>query len=132
MDFFIQQGLSSTCEKTVTKDDTAVRYGSGKVEVFATPALVALIENTCLSCVDLHLPMGYTTVGTEVSVSHLKATPVGMKVRCEVKLEKVEGKKLYFSATAFDECGIICNGTHTRYIVDVERFMENTRKCEKK
>ncbi|MFD3155554.1 thioesterase family protein [Haloimpatiens sp. FM7330] len=124
MDFNIKEGLNCLIEKKVTQNDTAVKFESGTLQVFATPGMIALMENTSKNCVDLHLPCGYTTVGIEVRIRHIKATPIGMKVKCEAKLVKVEGKKLYFNVTAWDEIGKIGIGTHVRYIVHEKEFME--------
>lgn len=125
MEFNIMEGISSVMEMTVTENDTASKYGSGDLEVFATPAMIALMENTAKSCVGLHLPCGYSTVGIEVNVKHVKPTPLGMKVRCEAVLTKVEGKRLYFKVEASDEKGKIGEGTHTRYIINSKDFMKN-------
>lgn len=127
MDFIIQEGLTAISTKMVTSNDTAIKYDSGNVEVFATPGLISLIEKTCRNCVDLHLPVGYTTVGIQISASHIKATPVGMKVRCEAKLEKVDGKKLFFTARVWDEVGLISESSHERFIVNVDKFMDKAR-----
>jgi predicted thioesterase len=125
MEFIIDQGISLTLEKTVKKEDTAARYGSGLVEVFATPAMIAFMEQTSLELVQPFLPEGYNTVGTDVCVKHSKASPVGMKVRCKATLDRTEGKKLFFSVTAWDENGKIGEGTHTRYIICTEEFMKS-------
>lgn len=124
MEFNVKEGITSTIETCVTENDTARKIGSGNLDVFSTPAMIALMENTSKSCVDLHLPYGYTTVGIEVSIKHLKASPVGMKVRCEALLTRVEGKRLFFSVEAWDEHGKIGEGIHTRYIVNSDDFMK--------
>ena len=124
MEFQIAAGMTYSFEKTVRKTDTAAFLGSGLLEVFATPAMITLMEGTALQLVLPHLPEGFGTVGTEICVKHLKATPLGMKVRCEARLEKAEGKRLFFSVVAWDEEGKIGEGTHTRYIVNTGEFMK--------
>jgi fluoroacetyl-CoA thioesterase len=124
MDFAIKEGLTHIEEMTVSRNDTAASYGSGLVEVFATPAMIALMEKTALKTVTDHLPEGYNTVGIEVCVRHLKATAVGGKVSCEAILERVDGRKLHFSVIARDEKNIIGNGTHVRYIINEKDFMD--------
>jgi fluoroacetyl-CoA thioesterase len=124
MEFEIKTGIINTIEKIVEQKDTARNYGSGLIEVFATPAMIGLMENTAQSSLKSYLPEGYVTLGIEINVKHIKATPVGMKVSCESKLVKAEGKKLYFELNAWDEKGQIGSGTHIRYIVNAEEFMK--------
>jgi len=123
----LREGLSAVIEKVVSENETASRYASGAIEVYATPAMIGLMENTAKSAVDLHLSYGDTTVGVEVNIKHLKATPVGMKVKCEAIVEKLEGKKIYFTIKAWDEKGLIGEGTHVRYIVNTAKFMEKLK-----
>lgn len=122
MEFTIREGLQHVAEKVVTADDTASKYGSGLVEVFATPAMVGLMENAAMSAVLPHLPPGYGTVGTAVCVTHVKATPVGMKVWGAATLVKVEGRRLQFEVAARDEQGEIGRGTHERCVVDMAKL----------
>jgi len=123
-------GVSALKETVVSDRDTAANYGSGSIEVYATPAMIALMENTAKDCVDLHLPLGYTTVGIEINIKHIKATPVGMKVKCEAILDRVEDKKLTFKVEAWDKKGKIGEGTHLRYIVNAEEFMNRVKNKE--
>lgn len=100
-----------------------ITYGSGLVEVFATPAMIALMENTCYKSVMEFLPEGYGTVGTKVDIVHIKATAVGKKVSCKSELIEIDRKRLVFSVKAFDEDGEIGSGIHERFIINVEKFM---------
>ena len=124
----IKPGLIRIEEKTVKEEDTAAAYGSGLVEVFATPAMIAFMEHTAMHCVKELLPEGFSTVGTHVNVNHSKATPVGMKVSCKAKLIEVDGRKLVFEVSAKDEEGEIGSGTHSRFIIDEQKFMEKFKK----
>ena len=128
MEIIINKGIKGYKEQEVTHKDTAKSYKSGLVEVFATPAMIALMENTAYSSVNDFLPKGFATVGTQLNIEHLKATPLGAKVWCESVLEAQEGKKLIFSVIAYDETGIIGKGTHERFIIDIEKFMEKLNK----
>ena len=109
-------------EQTVTPDLTAARIGSGLVEVFATPMMVALVEQTCLESVLPYLDEGQGTVGTLVNVTHSAATPVGMRVWCDSELVEVDRRRLVFSVKAYDECGLIGEGRHERFVIDSAKF----------
>ncbi|MDR1022122.1 MAG: thioesterase family protein [Prevotellaceae bacterium] len=122
MELTLKEGLQYIADKIVTEEDTASRYGSGLVAVFATPAMVGLMENAAMNAVLPHLPQGYGTVGTSICVAHSKATPVGMRVWGVATLVKVDGKRLQFEVAAKDEQGEIGRGTHERCVVDVEKF----------
>lgn len=126
MDFSLKPGMTAQVEKIVTEDDTAVKFGSGGVKVFATPMMIALMENAALSSVDPHLPEGYATVGLSLNVKHIAATPVGMKVHAKAELTGIEGKRLTFKVEAFDEREKIGEGAHERYIIELSRFLERT------
>jgi fluoroacetyl-CoA thioesterase len=124
MEFDLKTGITYTAEQKVEPKDTAAQYGSGLVEVFATPAMIALMENAALKTVLPYLGEEHNTVGFEINVRHLKPTPVGMHVECTATLTEVDGKKLVFKVEAKDEEGIIGEGTHIRYIINSKRFME--------
>ena len=112
----------------VTADKTAAAMGSGDMEVFATPAMVALMENAAMLAVAGQLAPGTTTVGTRMDVAHLKATPVGDHVTARAELESDDGRKLTFRVEAFDSVGMIGQGVHERYRVDRERFLSKLQK----
>ena len=124
MEFDLKTGITYTAKQKVEYKDTATQYGSGLVEVFATPAMIALMENAALNTVLPYLGDDHNTVGYEVNVRHLKPTPVGMQVECTATLIEVNGKKLVFKLEASDEEGKIGEGTHTRYIINSKKFME--------
>ena len=119
----LRVGLTASVSTEVTEGNTAIAYGSGGVKVFATPAMIGLMEKAALSCVDPVLPAGMATVGTKVEVSHLAATPVGMQVRAQAELLEIDGKRLVFRVEAYDEAGLIGEGKHERFIIDLERFI---------
>jgi predicted thioesterase len=121
----ISIGIEGEKQIVVTLEKTATAYGSGTVDVFATPALIALMEHTAMESVSHLVPEGFITVGTEVSVKHFKATLPGQVVNCNSKLILAEGSKLVFEVSASDESGLIGKGTHTRYIVDKQKFIDN-------
>ncbi|MEE4178105.1 MAG: thioesterase family protein [Bacteroides sp.] len=120
----LKPGIKGKSSLKVTPKDTAEAYGSGIVAVFSTPAMIGLMENTAHLSVQPFLEEGFITVGTEVNIRHIKATPVGMTVTAECELLEVEGNKLSFRVSAYDEKGQIGMGTHTRYVVHAESFLK--------
>lgn len=116
-------GMTGRADTVVVPENTASAVGSGLVPVFATPMMIALMENAAVNAVSPELEEGQGTVGTHLSVSHDAATPLGMKVWAEATLTQVEGKKLIFSVAAFDEVGPIGCGTHERFVITVDRFL---------
>ena len=125
MEIKILPGIKHHEEIIVAENHSALAFGSGSVDVFATPAMIAFLEKTALNSIQSILPVGYTTVGTEVKIKHLKATPIGKQVRSDSYLKSVDGKKLLFELHAWDDKGMIGIGTHTRVIVEEKVFMEN-------
>lgn len=123
----LQTGIKGHKEQTVTPAMSAARVGSGLVDVFATPMMVALVEQTCYESVLPYLDEGQGTVGTLVNVSHLSATPIGMRVWCDSELVEVDRRRLVFSVRAYDEAGLIGEGSHERFVIDTERFMEKLK-----
>lgn len=120
----METGICGVQTIVVTEQQTAKHLGSGELAVFATPCMIALMENTAYRSVQPYLEPGQGTVGTLLNVKHLAATPVGMEVRCETKLIEVDRKRLVFEVKAFDACGLIGEGVHERFIVDNQRFMQ--------
>lgn len=123
----IQIGIKGRLEQTVTPEMSAARVGSGLVDVFATPMLVALVEQTCYESVLPYLDDGQGTVGTLVNITHTSATPIGKRVWCESELTDVDRRRLVFSVKAYDEAGPIGEGTHERFVIDTEKFMEKLK-----
>lgn len=119
----LEKGLSFTARTVVTDKNTAAAVGSGDMAVFATPAMAALMENAAMSAVAGYLPAGSATVGSEISITHIKPTAVGAEVSATAVLAAVDGRKLTFNVCAEDPDGPIGEGIHVRYIVDRDRFM---------
>lgn len=120
-------GLSYTSTTIVSNTNTALTLGSGDMDVFATPAMVALMENAAMNAVAPHLEQGQTTVGTEISTTHIKASALGATITATAILTAVDGRKLTFSVTACEGDTLIGTGTHTRFVVDRERFMSKLK-----
>lgn len=120
-------GLTGTASVTVTDDLTAAALGSGNVNVYATPALIALLEAAAINALSRHLDEGQTSVGTRLDVQHTAATPVGMMVTAAATLKEVDGRRLVFEVSASDEIESIGSGTHERFIVTHDRFEQRVR-----
>lgn len=119
----MEAGIRNEKKVVVTDDLTASKVGSGLLPVYATPSMIALMENTCAESIQPYLPEGEGSVGVAVDIKHIAATPVGMTVRCESLLKEVNGKKLVFEVNAYDEKGLIGTGIHKRAIINNEAFM---------
>ena len=117
----LKEGITGHQETIVTVENTAKTMKSGTLDVFATPAMIALMEQTAYESVAGELEEGYGTVGTMLNVKHVSATPLGM-VTCESTLTKIDGRALTFEVKAFDERGLIGEGIHERFLVQNEKF----------
>ena len=122
----LEIGMTLTLTTTVTEDKTARAMKSGTLDVFATPAMIALMEETAYKTVADSLDEGMGTVGTYLAVKHLAATPLGMTVTCKAELVEIDNRRLVFKVAAYDEAGIIGEGDHERFIVQNEKFMAKT------
>lgn len=120
-------GLSNEKTDIVSNTNTAIHYGSGTLPVYASPAMFALMEGTAAESIEDKLPVGMSSVGIDLSVKHSSATPIGMKVRAVSELVEIDGKKLTFHVTAFDEKGQIGEGTHERFIISSDKFLQKTQ-----
>lgn len=123
----LESGIRHHKEIMTNESHSARSYGSGLVDVFSTPAMIALMENTAVESIQHLLPEGKTTVGIEINVKHLKATRIGEKVTGESFLKEINNNRMVFEVHAWDETGMIGIGTHTRFIVDTARFMEKLK-----
>ena len=122
----ITVGMKGIAEISVEREDTAAEVGSGSLLVYATPCMVALMEGAACEAIAAALPEDRTSVGTELNISHLSATPVGMDVRAEAEVTAVDGNMLTFSVVAYDEKGKIGEGIHKRAIINTQRFLDKT------
>ena len=124
MEYELQTGISKTVSMEVQQKDTAAAVASGLAEVFATPSMIALMEQAAYKSVAAELEEGKGTVGTLMNVSHISATPLGMEVTAKSELVEIDRKRLVFKVEAFDERGMIGEGTHERFVIDNEKFQE--------
>ena len=120
----ITVGMKGEVATLAEREDTAKEVGSGSLLVYATPCMVALMEGAACEAIQEALPDSQTTVGTELNIQHISATPVGLEVRAEAEVVAVEGKVITFEVKAFDEAGEIGKGTHKRVIVNSQKFLE--------
>ena len=120
----ITVGMKGEVGTLVEREDTAKEVGSGSLLVYATPCMVALMEGAACEAIEEALSDTQTTVGTELNIQHLSATPVGLEVRAEAEVIAVEGKVITFEVKAIDEAGEIGKGTHKRVIVNTQKFLE--------
>ncbi|MCM1530251.1 MAG: thioesterase family protein [Alistipes sp.] len=125
----ITTGIKGTAETGADSGKLASAMGSGSLKVFATPAMVALMEAAACNCLSQYMENDETTVGTELNIKHTSATPEGMNIAAEAVLTKVNGREFVFEVKAFDEAGEIGSGTHKRFLVYGEKFTAKT--CSK-
>ena len=120
----LQTGIKGRIELTVTKDKCAGALGSGELDVFATPAMIALIEETAWKGVVPGLQPGEGTVGTALNIRHLAATPIGLRVWCETELTVVDRRRLVFDVKVYDPFGLVGEGTHERFVIQHDKFVK--------
>lgn len=122
----ITVGMKGIAQTVVEREDTAQEVGSGSLLVYATPCMVALMEGAACEAIAQALAEGQTTVGTALNIEHISATPVGLEVRAEATVTSVDGKVISFEVHAFDEAGEIGRGSHTRVVVNSQKFLDKT------
>ena len=115
-------GLIGCAETEVDSGNTALSAGSGSLEVYATPMMIALMEKAACGCIASCLDESETSVGTSVKVSHIAPSPCGMHIRAEAEVTAVNGHEISFYVRAFDSASLIGEGEHKRYVVDIEKF----------
>lgn len=124
---FLSVGDTNEERAKVTQSNTAKAVGSGSLDVFATPMMIALMEQAAANLAEEKLPEGYTSVGTAINVSHTAATPVGLEVRAKAEVTAASGRKISYKLTAWDEMGKIGEGTHERFVVNAEDFLAKAK-----
>ena len=122
----LEVGLTLEQSLIVTEQLTASNLGSGALPVYGTPYMIAFMEGTSRKCVQPYLEEGCGTVGTMVNIKHLAASPIGMKITCRATLIEVDRRRLLFEVKAYDDDGLIGEGTHERFIINNDKFMEKT------
>jgi len=119
-------GMKGETSTVAEREDTAAEVGSGSLLVYATPCMVALMEGAACEAINQALPENKSSVGIELCIKHISATPVGLEVRAEAEVTNVEGNIITFQLTAFDEAGKIGEGTHKRAIISTQKFLDKT------
>lgn len=119
----MELGIKGRAEIVVSENNTAKSMNSGMLDVFSTPYMIALMEHASTNALLGQLEEGMSSVGTHLNVSHESATPIGMKVWAESELVEIDGRRLVFNVTAYDECGIIGRGQHERFIITSDKFL---------
>lgn len=127
----IQEGMNATLTELVGEENTAEKIGSGSLPVYATPAMIALIERCAVKTLKGHLPEGSTTVGTRLAIDHVSATPMGMEVSCRCTLSKIDRKRFVFDVLVEDEAGVIGKGSHERFLVEAAPFLSKAEDKKK-
>ncbi len=120
----LKTGIKCIKEETVTEELTAASLESGGLPVYATPEMIRLMENTAWSSVEDCMDEGCSTVGILMNVSHVSASPVGAHIHCESELVEIDGRRLVFKVSAYDDSGLIGEGRHERFIISNDKFMK--------
>jgi fluoroacetyl-CoA thioesterase len=124
----LTKGMTGSAHIVVGEEHTAPRVGSGRVHVLATPVMINLMEAAALDAVEAFLPAGHQSLGTHLNVGHYAATPVGMNLRATAVVTRIEGRTIEFRVEAFDDKERVGDGTHTRVVVNVERFDQRVQR----
>lgn len=124
----LKEGLTGTAAMVVGEEHTAPRVGSGRVHVLATPVMINLMEAAALDAIERLLPPGHQSLGTQLNVGHYAATPVGMGLRASAVVTKIDGRTIEFRVEAFDDKERVGDGTHSRVVVNVERFDQRVQR----
>lgn len=122
----LEPGLRTEIEEAVSGQNVASIWGSGALDVYSTPAMIALMEKASVLAAAPFLPEGCSTVGTALDVKHIASSPIGARIRAEAVLTGVDGRKLSYQVRAWDDRELIGEGRHERFIIDNKKFMEKT------
>lgn len=128
----LEIGIKGVGTELVTEKNVASAVGNAGVDVYGTPFLIALAERTCFESINPELKEGESSVGSEIHIKHMAATPIGMTVRCESELVEIDKSRLLFKVLAFDDEDQVMEGTHVRYVVNMEKFLSKVEKKAEK